>query len=527
MSISNQHKKQSLKSQSMKRTVFYIVLFSIFIFACTKTEEKHPSEDPLRPFYNQDMSPFYFGVASGDPLKDRVIIWTKVEPNGSNNEVEWEVSSDENFTSIVNSGIAKIASGDNYTIKVDADNLEPSTYYYYRFKYNERYSPTGRTKTASTDSDSLKFAVVSCSNYEFGYFNAYRGIANRNDIDAVLHLGDYIYEYASGIYRNSSSDRKHIPQHELISLEDYRIRYGQYRLDSDLQAAHQYQPFITIWDDHEIANNAYKDGAQNHQEEEGAYETRKAAARKAYYEWLPVRESPTLYRKFDYGKLAEVIMLDERLEGRTEPVDTVDNPFIADSSRTMLGSKQLQWFENQLVNSNSTWKLIGNQVIYSYLNWGFPSWKINMDSWDGYPIERTHIKQTILENEIENVVFVTGDTHSSWAFEVTDDPFINYDSATSEGAFALEFGTTSINSGNSDENMSADTVRRHEKKITNTALNPHLKFANLRDHGYLLITLTEESVRAQWYYVESVLDQNSSEYLGKEVSVPAGSVDIR
>jgi len=288
-----------------------------------------------------------------------------------------------------------------------------------------------------------------------------------------------------------------------------------------LRDAHQAHPFITIWDDHEIANNSYKDGAQNHQADEGSYVTRLAAAKKAYYEWLPVRESQQLYRSFDFGPLAEIIMLDERLAGRTAPPDSLKDPKI--DSAKMLGDEQLNWFKEKLVNANSQWKIIGNQVIFSYLNWGQESFSINLDSWDGYPLERESIKQMIIENGIENVVFVTGDTHSSWAFEVTDKPFTEYNPDTGEGAFAVEFGTTSINSGNSDERSPVEVVKELENYITNSPVNPHLKYSNLRDHGYLLLSLTKKSATASWYFV----DLNNSSSGVKIYSTTTNSGDNR
>lgn len=492
-----------------------------------KQQEKQPvATSGIEQLYNSELKPFYHGVASGDPLSDRVILWTRVTPenNEKNISVLWEIAADEEFQSVVNSGNAETGPDHDYTVKVDALNLQPDTRYFYRFKASGSISPVGKTRTAPKGvTDSLKFAVASCSNYEWGYFNAYKNIAERNDLDAVIHLGDYIYEYPAGGYGDTTIGRKHLPPHEIISLDDYRLRYSQYRLDPDLRAAHQNHPWITIWDDHEIANDSYKEGAQNHQPGEGDYDERKAAAKKAYYEWLPVRTSAELHRTFSYGSLADLIMLDERLAGRTAPADSVMQPDFDSEERTMLGKEQMEWFLNELETSDATWKIIGNQVIYSYLNWGHETFNINLDSWDGYPADQQKVANFIKGNETENVVFITGDTHSAFAFEVTVNPFSDYDPISGQGAFAVEFGTTSISSSNSDERFPVDSVLLHEKKITNTPVNPHLKYANLRDHGYMILTLRPDMATAAWYFVDTLKKPSSEEKKGKTVSVKEGT----
>ncbi|MFT4737993.1 MAG: alkaline phosphatase D [Cyclobacteriaceae bacterium] len=456
-------------------------------------------------------APFYHGVASGDPLQDAVIIWTRVTPSVQTSvvEVQWAISAQADMSDPIQVGSSVADSAADYTVKVDVKQLLPGSRYYYQFEALGSKSPVGKTKTSPEEADEVVFAVVSCSNYEFGYFNGYGAIASE-EIDAVLHLGDYIYEYGPGVYGDSTVDRKHLPAKELISLRDYRTRYAQYRLDPDLKDAHINHPFIMIWDDHEISNNSYKDGAQNHQADEGDYQTRRDAAVQAYYEWMPVRSSEQLYRTFSYGEQVDLIMLDERLAGRTQPADSLDDPSLQDASRTMLGKEQLDWFLDQLTSSKAKWKVIGNQVIFSYLNWGHETFNINLDSWDGYPGEQAIIADLIRDNQIENVVFVTGDTHSAWGFEATHQPFDDYNPTTGEGAYAIEFGTTSINSGNSNERMSDEEVLAHEVKIANSPLNPHLKYTNMRDHGYLIITLSDKEVLATWKYTETPRERNRS-----------------
>lgn len=514
----------------MKYSPLFIIAISSII-ACGPLKEEESKlpvlpKDGIAKFYDSSLKPFYHGVASGDPLSDRVIIWTRVTPEDSLKaiDVEWEIAIDKDFKTIVNSGKLSTNPERDYTVKVDVDKLSPNTDYFYRFKALDSTSSVGQTNTTPVDMvDSLKFGVVSCSNYEWGYFNAYKKLAERKDIDAILHLGDYIYEYPVGGYGDTTIGRKHFPRHEIVSLQDYRLRYSQYRLDPDLRAAHQNHPFIAIWDDHEIANNSYTKGAENHQPEEGDYQDRREAARKAYYEWLPVRPSDHLYRNFSYGGLVELIMLDERLAGRTVPVDSVQDPRFENEDRAILGKEQMQWFENTLQTTDAQWKVIGNQVIYSYLNWGHSTFNINLDSWDGYPAEQKKIAEFIKGNEIQNIIFVTGDTHSSWAFEVTVHPFSDYDPISGQGAFAVEFGTTSVNSGNANERHATDSVKLHEQKITNTPVNPHLKYSNLRDHGYLLLSLYPDKAKADFYFVETVREPSDEQHLGKTVTVKSGS----
>ncbi|MEL7003396.1 MAG: alkaline phosphatase D family protein [Bacteroidota bacterium] len=511
-----------------------ITILLLFVLGCNDKKENitnYPSlpKDGIAGLFDSQYKPFYHGVASGDPLQDRVIIWTRVTPEDSipSIDVSWEIAEEADFTEIVSSGIATTSPARDYTVKVDVMGLKENNQYYYRFKALGATSVTGSTMTApSSEVDSLQFAVVSCSNYEFGYFNAYGRIAARKNLNAVLHLGDYIYEYGPGVYGDTVVERTHIPAHEIISLQDYRLRYSQYRLDQDLKAVHQAHPFITIWDDHEIANNSYKDGAQNHQEGEGDYITRKEAARQVYYEWMPVRENETLYRDFSYGNLADLVMLDERLAGRTAPAENLEDSTLQSEERTMLGQKQLEWFKEKLSTSDAKWKIIGNQVIFSYLNWGRKNFSINLDSWDGYPVEQKKIADFIQSNNLDNVVFVTGDTHTGWAFETTIDPFNSYNAKTAEGALAVEFGVTSINSGNSDERFPTDSVKAHEKRIVDSPINPHLKYANMRDHGYLLLTLYTEKARADWYIIETSRERNSNEKLDKSASVNSGEVKL-
>jgi alkaline phosphatase D len=506
------------------RIALFVVLAFVVFFSCQKEKggNKKWKED-VAIHFDSTLKPFYHGVASGDPLPDRVILWTRVTPEDSMKSisVKWEIAEDEKFTSIYKTDTVNTTPARDYTVKVDVDALQPDHIYYYRFTALGKTSITGRTKTTPVNAkDSLTFAVVSCANWEWGYFNPYDRIADRAMLDAVIHLGDYIYEYKKGRYGDTTIGRINIPPHEIITLKDYRTRYSLYRLDQGLRRIHQLHPFITVWDDHEIANNSYVDGAQNHQPNEGDYQARKAAARQVYYEWLPIRESAKHYRSFSFGPLADLIMLDERLEGRTKQAENLNDPSYSSDQQTMLGAEQLAWFEQSMKDSKATWKVIGNQVIFSdVLNVDTPKRPRNLDSWDGYPKEKKKIVDFIADNKIKDIVILTGDTHASWAIEATNEVKKNY------VPFAVEFGTTSVSSANSDEYKPADTIKIIEQAMMNA--NPQIKFNNDRDHGYLLITLYPAKTKAEWYYVETLRKRDDKEYLAKKFMVDKGSPRLK
>lgn len=275
---------------------------------------------------------FTHGVASGDPLQDRVILWTRVAPSDKaarNLTVAWEIAADAEFLDIAASGIGTTGPAKDFTFKVDATGLMPNSTYYFRFTCEGVTSSTGQTRTlAAIGTDPVTLAVVSCSNYPQGFFHVYKEIAER-DVAMVLHLGDYLYEYPAGVYSNERMTeelgRKVDPKGEVIAIDDYRRRYALYRSDPDLQAVHAAHPFICVWDDHEIANDTWRTGAENHNEGEGPFDERKRAAVQAYHEWLPIRDNAEgdqnkIYRKFELGDLASLIMLDTRLVGRSKPI---------------------------------------------------------------------------------------------------------------------------------------------------------------------------------------------------------------
>jgi alkaline phosphatase D len=330
---------------------------------------------------------FNHGVASGDPTQNAIILWTRITPDKDDNiKVTWQIATDPAFNNITHTGETLTNKDKDYTVKLDAVNLQSSTQYYYRFMANGRTSKTGKTKTlASGNIDSLNLAVMSCANFPTGYFNVYDLASTLNSIDVVLHLGDYIYEYARDEYASKHAakyNREVLPAGELFTLSDYRTRYAQYRTDASLQKLHGHVPFITVWDDHEVANDTYKDGADNHNEQEGDFTSRKLAALQAYFEWLPIRpiaqgNEEEIYRSFTFGNLVDLHMLDTRVLGRDKQLkysnyfnaetEIFDAPAleaaITDPTRTMLGETQLLWLQNQLASSTGSWQLLGQQVL--------------------------------------------------------------------------------------------------------------------------------------------------------------------
>lgn len=507
------------------------------------------------------LKPFYYGVASGDPMQDAVIIWTHVTPKVDTGSVsvDWMVATDKEMTNVIASGTAVTHDSIDYTVKVDITGLTDGTTYYYMFNYMGANSIIGRTKTAPSASvDQLKLAVVTCSNYQEGYFNAYGKLAERNDLDAIVHLGDYFYEYGNGGYGFLVEERPLDPPHECKTLEDYRKRYAHYKLDSNLRKVHQQHPFILVWDVHESANDSWTGGAQNHNEGEGDWETRKAESKKAYYEWLPIRpkvhQGEKLYRKLSYGALADIIMLDTRLEGREEqiyPQTELEMAALYAPDRTLLGETQKEWLKKQLSTSTAKWKLVGSQVMFSEFNvgWAYSSLipgsvpgldtityqsleNLFLDIWDGYPAERDTIINFISGNDIDNTVFLTGDFHTAFAYDVASRPSVfsppggvlNYNGETGEGSIAVEFMSPSISSANFDENLGLQMALGLQMllnspfpegsgELTGINPNPHMKYLNLVDHGYFLLSLSDTSAQADYYYVNSITTPESDEEL--------------
>jgi alkaline phosphatase D len=502
---------------------------------------------------------FTHGVASGDPLADRVILWTRVLPGSGAAErldVAWEIATDEAFQQIISSGATTTDSDTDYTVKVDAAGLTPASQYFYRFSAQGVYSVTGRTRTLpEAGVESLRLAVLSCSNYPQGYFNVYKEVANR-PCDAVLHLGDYIYEYAQGGYANPlmlELGRNVQPENEIVSIEDYRMRYGLYRTDEDLQAAHQNHPFICVWDDHEITNNTWQTGAENHNEGEGAFDARRRAAIQAYHEWLPIRGQGTLeegiiYRSFEFGDLATLIMLDTRLVGRDQQlshemnIDTLRSR-LADKQRSIMGATQEDWLASELQRSaqaGKPWQIVGQQLLMGKLfppqvsdeeldptqreailggrygmlrTRGRQGLPLNLDAWDGYPENRSRTLQAFREHA-NNVVVLAGDTHSSWAFDLhADDNQI----------VAVEFGTPSVTSPGFENFLALPEGRLEEATLQ---ASPELKYMKANGRGWVELDVQRDKVRATWHFVSTITDRSYELVAGATLETLAGSPAI-
>lgn len=452
----------------------------------------------------QDLYPFYHGVASGDPLYDRVMLWTRVTDDTLQVDsilVEWRVATDTTMMFVVSDGVGYAKASNDWTFKVDATGLEAGKWYYYDFRALDHFSVRGRTKTAPIgDVDSLRFGVVSCSNYEHGYFSPYRHLKDRNDIDAILHLGDYIYEYGAGGYSSDLSDRQNEPVNEIITLSDYRIRHSHYKLDKDLRQLHQQYPFINVWDDHESANDSYKDGAGNHDPAtEGSWADRKNNSAQAYYEWLPIRSAipgqNSIYRSFQFGNLINLAMVDTRIEGRDEQGGASE---ANDPTRSLLGPNQYLWLMNNLTNSEAQWNIIGNQVMFAPLEaFGTP---VNYDQWDGYAYERNRLMNDIVTNGIDNLVVLTGDIHTSW---VNDIPFNGYDASNCTGSIGVEFVVTSVTSESFPINIGVSLIQ---------SMNEHMQYINLAEKGYGILDVNTSRTQFDFYYMQDIEDPFSGQY---------------
>tara|TARA_B110000037_G_scaffold222831_1_gene299830 strand:- start:196 stop:2931 length:2736 start_codon:yes stop_codon:yes gene_type:complete len=452
-------------------------------------------------------APFFHGVASGDPLPEQVMIWTRVSPfSGSTTELEvnWQIATDTAFQNIVNFGSIKTTDSSDFTVKIDVCGLQPNTYYYYVFRALGKNSIIGRTKTAPIGNNtSARYAVASCSNYEHGFFNAYESMANRNDLDAVIHLGDYYYEYESGGFSSSvvidDWERTVLPTHEAINLEDYRARHSHYKLDNQLQMVHQLYPFITTWDDHETANDSYKDGAENHDlVTEGPWLNRKISSAQAYEEWMPIRtdtaDNSKIWRKLRYGNLLDLIIIDSRLWGRDEQnMSQSDNP-----NHKLLGEDQFTWLETQLADTTTQWKIICNQMMMAPLE--ILGLAVNADQWDGYNNERERLINYLAANNIKNTVVLTGDIHTSWVNNIP----------TSSGNVATEFVVTSVTSPGLDVIETA--LGQLPQWLLNSLggsvpgvikfMNSHIEYVNIEDHGYMVFTVDETKAQGDYINVE-------------------------
>ncbi|MGW1511494.1 alkaline phosphatase D family protein [Streptomyces sp. NPDC002394] len=477
---------------------------------------------------------FLHGVASGDPLPDGVLLWTRVTPTpeavpgsglGPDVQVGWELAEDRSFARVVASGTTTASAASDHTVKADVRGLRPATAYWFRFTADGAVSPTARTRTApAADSagPGVRFGVVSCSNWESGYFSAYRHLAARSDLDAVLHLGDYIYEYATGAYPEAKYVvRQHEPRHEILTLADYRTRHGKYKTDADLQAMHAAHPIVAIWDDHEFANDAWSGGAENHTPgTEGDWAARVAAAKQAYFEWMPVRTSTegTVFRRLRFGKLADLHLLDLR-SFRSAPAKTGSGT-VDDPERSITGRAQLDWLKAGLAGSDATWQLVGTSVMISPVAFGsLPAYlleplagllglpkegiAVNVDQWDGYTDDRKELLAHLTERAIRNTVFLTGDIHMAWANDVP----VKAATYPLSASAATEFVVTSVTSDNLDDllHVAPGTLSVVAAGAVKTA-NRHVKWVDMDHHGYGVLDVTAARSQMDYYTVSDKTD---------------------
>mgnify|MGYP000010226078 CR=1 FL=1 len=459
-------------------------------------------------------APFLHGVASGDPLPDGVILWTRVTPESPSPEpieVRWRMALTASMSPVLAEGTSMANDDRDYTVKVDVRGLLPNQHYYYQFEALGRKSVIGRTRTGTTGSlDRLRLAAVSCSDYRAGYFHAYARLAARNDLALILHLGDYFYEGGGG-----PDDRTHEPDAEIYRLQDYRARYSQYHLDPDLQRVHQVHPFSTIWDDHDIVVDALRDTSLRHDEEFGSYRDRKWAAIKAAYEWLPLREDPVdslrIWRSLPYGDLAEVFLLDTRLYDRDRFATDASDPIYQSPDHRLLGPAQMAWLQSGLAASTGRWKVLANQVMMGHLS-ALEDDPVIFENWAGYTAERDALYAYLDDNNITNTVVVTGDFHVSMALDLAPNPRLpeNYNPETGEGSLAVEFLVPSVTGENFDEGETYGFSNSASASFLISQANKHIKWSELDGHGYVLLDLNADRAQAEFWHLEDISDPDNT-----------------
>ncbi|MGR0304902.1 alkaline phosphatase D family protein [Acinetobacter beijerinckii] len=517
---------------------------------------------------------FEHGVASGDPLQDRVILWTRLTPNDSSArlQVTWEIALDQQFKQVVNANKVITAAAQDFTVKVDATGLKPNQSYFFRFIFGDKISPIGQTKTLPTSTSKVSFAVCSCSNYPAGYFYVYREMAKQN-VDVVIHLGDYIYEYGADGYaaedavklgRSLAADNNK----EIIKLDDYRKRYALYRKDKDLQALHHRHPFIVIWDDHELANDAWREGAENHTEEtpnaknEGKFSERKLVALQAYFEWMPIRpvdnQHIKIYRQFDFGNLVQLTMLDTRIIARDEQLGyanymTVNGLDIAkfqadltNPARTLMGYTQRDWLIGKLQQSTANWNVLGQQILMTKMLVPAELLLALAEITAGNPSEATLSKMnaqitelvtlkirlqkgdpTLTLQEKARVLTVAPYNLDAWdgyfaereilygtlaqlkkkVVVLAGDTHNAWSSNlySKDGAFVgVELATSSVSSPGLEKYLDIPLAQLQQFEFALTTLIDELSYCNLNQRGYLIVQFDETQVQSQWVFVDSI-----------------------
>lgn len=511
---------------------------------------------------------FDHGVASGDPLQDRVILWTRLTPSdlSARLQVTWQIALDSQFKQIIKTDKVTTSASQDFTVKVDATGLTANQSYFYRFVFGDKISPVGQTKTLPTSTSKVSFAVCSCSNYPAGYFYVYREMAKQN-VDVVIHLGDYIYEYGADGYATEDAAKlgRTLPadnNKEIIKLDDYRKRYALYRKDKDLQALHHRHPFIVIWDDHELANDTWREGADNHQANEGSFLDRKLAALQAYFEWMPIRpiddQHIKIYRQFDFGNLVQLTMLDTRIIARDKQLDYADYmtanglnaaKFQADltnPARTLMGYTQRDWLLGKLQQSNATWNVLGQQILMAKMLIptelllslaaivsGNPSaealsqmnaqitelvkLKIRLQQGDPTltPQEKARV-QTVAPYNLDawdgyfverEILYGTLAQLNKKVVVLAGDTHNAWSSNlySKDGAFVgVELATSSISSPGLEKYLSIPLAQLQQFEFAFTTLIDELNYCNLNQRGYLIVQFNETQVQSQWIYVDSI-----------------------
>ncbi|MFG0589317.1 alkaline phosphatase D family protein [Acinetobacter sp. YQ_14] len=538
---------------------FGALSLSVGITGCNDSSDKESSTLQVN---------FEHGVASGDPLQDRVILWTRLTPNEASArlQVTWQIAKDQEFKQIIKTDKVTTSASQDFTVKVDATGLIPDQSYFYRFIFGDKISPVGQTKTLPTTTTKVSFAVCSCSNYPAGYFYVYREMAKQN-VDVVIHLGDYIYEYGADGYATEDAEKlgRTLPadnNKEIIKLDDYRKRYALYRKDKDLQAAHHRHPFIVIWDDHELANDTWKDGAENHQENEGSFLDRKLAALQAYFEWMPIRpvddQHVKIYRQFDFGNLVQLTMLDTRIIARDEQLDYANyltatgldiTKFQADltnPARTLMGFEQRDWLLGKLQQSTATWNVLGQQILMAKMfipaelllslaeiTSGNPSadtlTKMNTQITElvTLKVRLQNNDPTLTEQEKARVLTTAPYNLDAWDGYFTEREIFYGTLAqlkkkivvlagdthnawssnlySKDGAYVgVELATSSVSSPGLEKYLNIPLAQLQQFEFAFKTLIDELNYCNLNQRGYLVVQFDNAQVQSQWNFVDSI-----------------------
>lgn len=518
---------------------------------------------------SETQADFLHGVASGDPLQDRVILWTRLTPVDFSAplKVTWEIATDDQFKQNLKTGTVQTNKTDDFTVKVDATGLQAGMTYYYRFRFGSKVSPVGQTKTLPVTTNKVGFAVCSCSNYPAGYFYVYREMAKQN-VDVVIHLGDYIYEYGADGYATEDAAKlgRTLPSDnnkEIIKLDDYRKRYALYRQDKDLQAVHQRHAFIVIWDDHELANDTWRDGAENHQDNEGSFSDRKLAALQAYFEWMPIRpvsntDHLNIYRQFNFGSLVQLTMLDTRIIARDKQLEYKDYMIasgldaqkfqadLTDPKRTLMGYTQRDWLVDKLKQSTATWNVIGQQVLMSKM-WipaellaslgQITSGGTSPDTLAKMTAQITELvtlklrleqgDPTLTVQEKARVTTLVPYNLDAWDGYYAEREFLytklaefnkkiivlagdTHNAWTSylysqKGEYVgVELATSSVSSPGLEKYLSIPLAQLQQFEFAFTTLIDELAYCNLNQRGYLLVTVDDKQMQSDWIFVDSI-----------------------